>query len=63
MARYTVVRLAEGLVVLLLISVVTFLIMRLLPGDPVMILLGEGGGGIRDDRGPDRCHSPQVGLG
>ena len=47
MARYTVVRLAEGLVVLLLISVVTFLIMRLLPGDPVMILLGEGGGGIR----------------
>ena len=47
MARYTVVRLAEGLVVLLLISVATFLIMRLLPGDPVMILLGEGGGGIR----------------
>lgn len=47
MARYTVVRLAEGLVVVLLISVVTFLIMRLLPGDPVMILLGEGGGGIR----------------
>jgi len=46
-ARYTVVRLAEGLVVLLLISVATFLIMRLLPGDPVMILLGEGGGGIR----------------
>jgi len=39
--------LAEGLVVLLLISVATFLIMRLLPGDPVMILLGEGGGGIR----------------
>ena len=45
MARYTVVRLAEGLVVLLLISVATFLIMRLLPGDPVMILLGEEGEG------------------
>ena len=28
MARYTVVRLAEGLVVLLLISVATFLIIR-----------------------------------
>ena len=47
MARYAVARLAEGLVVVLLISVATFLIMRLLPGDPVMILLGEGGGGIR----------------
>jgi len=47
MARYTSARLAQGLVVLLLISVVTFLIMHLLPGDPVMILLGQGGGGIR----------------
>jgi ABC-type dipeptide/oligopeptide/nickel transport system permease component len=33
--------------VVLLSGVVTFLIMRLLPGDPVMILGGEGGGGIR----------------
>lgn len=42
MARYIVVRLFQGLIVIFLISVVTFAIMRLLPGDPVFLLLGEG---------------------
>jgi len=42
MARYITVRLLHGLLVLFLISVVTFTIMRLLPGDPVYLLLGEG---------------------
>jgi ABC-type dipeptide/oligopeptide/nickel transport system permease component len=42
MARYIVVRIFQGLVVVFLISVVTFAIMRLLPGDPVFLLLGEG---------------------
>jgi peptide/nickel transport system permease protein len=42
MARYLFVRAVQGLVVVLLISVGTFIIMRLLPGDPVAILMGEG---------------------
>jgi peptide/nickel transport system permease protein len=42
MARYIAVRVFQGLIVIFLISVVTFVIMRLLPGDPVFLLLGEG---------------------
>jgi peptide/nickel transport system permease protein len=42
MTRYLTVRLFHGLLVILLISLVTFVIMRLLPGDPVYLLLGEG---------------------
>jgi len=42
MARYLSVRLFHGLIVVLLISLATFAIMRLLPGDPVFLLLGEG---------------------
>jgi peptide/nickel transport system permease protein len=42
MGRYITVRLLHGLIVVLLISIVTFSIMRLLPGDPVYLLLGEG---------------------
>ena len=42
MARYIVVRVFQGLLVIFLISIVTFAIMRLLPGDPVFLLLGEG---------------------
>ena len=50
MARYITVRLVQGLIVILLISVVTFIIMRLLPGDPVFLLLGEGGIRITDEQ-------------
>lgn len=42
MTRYFAVRFLHGLIVILLISVATFSIMRLLPGDPVYLLLGEG---------------------
>jgi peptide/nickel transport system permease protein len=42
MARYIFNRLLQGALVILLISIVTFVIMRLMPGDPVFLLLGEG---------------------
>ena len=42
MLRYIVMRLLQGAVVIFLISVATFIIMRLMPGDPVYLLLGEG---------------------
>lgn len=42
MLRYIVVRLVQGAVVIVLISIATFIIMRLMPGDPVYLLLGEG---------------------
>ena len=35
-------RLLQGILVVALISVITFIILRLLPGDPVYLLLGEG---------------------
>lgn len=42
MFNYIVSRLLQGLLVIFLISIATFVIMRLMPGDPVMLLLGEG---------------------
>lgn len=42
MARYLVVRIFQGLIVIFLISVATFVIMRMMPGDPVYLLMGEG---------------------
>ena len=42
MFNYIVNRLIQGALVIFLISIVTFVIMRLMPGDPVMLLLGEG---------------------
>ncbi len=42
MVNYIISRLLQGALVIFLISVVTFIIMRMLPGDPVMLLLGEG---------------------
>ena len=42
MFNYIISRLLQGIFVVFLISVVTFVIMRLLPGDPVMMMLGEG---------------------
>lgn len=42
MGRYLFVRLSQGAIVIFLISIATFAIMRLMPGDPVMLLLGEG---------------------
>jgi len=42
MVNYIISRILQGLLVVFLISIITFVIMRLLPGDPVMMLLGEG---------------------
>src|SRR5688572_11376025 len=42
MFNYIISRILQGIVVLFLISLVTFIIMRLMPGDPVRLLMGEG---------------------
>ncbi len=42
MLRYITLRLLQGALVVFLISILTFVIMRLMPGDPVYLLLGEG---------------------
>lgn len=42
MFNYIISRLLQGILVIFLISVVTFIIMRMMPGDPVRLLLGEG---------------------
>jgi len=42
MLRFLTVRLFHGAIVIFLISIATFVIMRLMPGDPVYLLLGEG---------------------
>jgi len=42
MINYIVSRILQGILVIFLISVVTFIIMRMIPGDPVRLLLGEG---------------------
>lgn len=42
MLRYITVRLVHGAVVIFLISVLTFIVMRMMPGDPVYLLMGEG---------------------
>ncbi|NJN19590.1 MAG: ABC transporter permease [Oscillochloris sp.] len=42
MARFLITRITQGLLVIFLVSIITFVIMRLVPGDPVMLLLGEG---------------------
>jgi peptide/nickel transport system permease protein len=41
-SNYLTFRILKGLFVVVLISVMTFIIMRLMPGDPVYLLLGEG---------------------
>jgi len=42
MAGYIIRRLLMGLVVLFLVTILVFFIMRLLPGDPLLIFFGEG---------------------
>jgi ABC-type dipeptide/oligopeptide/nickel transport system permease component len=41
-SSYLIFRLAKGALVVVLISIVTFVIMRMMPGDPVRLLSGEG---------------------
>lgn len=42
MLPYIIRRLLQGALVIFFISVITFVVMRLMPGDPVYMLLGEG---------------------
>jgi peptide/nickel transport system permease protein len=42
MLLYLTRRLLQGVLIVFLVSVITFVIMRLLPGDPLMLLLGDG---------------------
>lgn len=42
MSGYLTFRILRGLLVVVLISLLTFVMMRLIPGDPVFMLLGEG---------------------
>ena len=42
MLLYLVRRLLQGVVVIILISLGTFIVLRLMPGDPAYLLLGEG---------------------
>ncbi|HAJ38337.1 MAG TPA: hypothetical protein DCL15_21920 [Chloroflexi bacterium] len=42
MLRYITVRLFHGVIVILLISILTFVVMRMMPGDPVYLMMGEG---------------------
>ena len=42
MPNYLTFRIVKGAFVVVLISILTFVIMRLMPGDPVYMLLGEG---------------------
>lgn len=49
MSSYFVFRLIKGLIVVVMISVLTFVVMRLMPGDPVYLLLGDGRIPITDE--------------
>jgi len=50
MGRYIAVRLFHGVIVIFLISLLTFIVMRMMPGDPVYLLLGEGQVRISEDQ-------------
>jgi peptide/nickel transport system permease protein len=48
-SSYLTFRILKGLFVVVLISVLTFVVMRMMPGDPVYLLLGEGQIPITDE--------------
>lgn len=50
MPSYLTFRILKGLFVVVLISVLTFIVMRLMPGDPVYLLLGDGQIPITDEQ-------------
>src|SRR5207302_4249662 len=41
MQRYNEVRLAQGLLVILLVSIGTFVMLHVIPGDPVSLMIGQ----------------------
>jgi peptide/nickel transport system permease protein len=68
MLNFIVSRVLQGIVVIILISLITFIMLRLMPGDPVMLLLGEGAiqiteeqiNAIRTKWGLDRSYPEQY---
>ena len=53
LARYIIQRLLQLIPVLFLVSVIVFLIVRIIPGDPVLVILGidsEGGGTYTEEQ-------------
>lgn len=50
MSNYIVFRILKGLVVVVLISIITFIIMRAMPGDPVQLFLGTGEVELTDEQ-------------
>ena len=50
MPSYLTFRIFKGLFVVVLISVLTFIVMRMMPGDPVYLLLGDGQIPITDEQ-------------
>lgn len=50
MSSYLTFRIVKGLFVVVMISVLTFIVMRLMPGDPVYLLLGDGQIPITDEQ-------------
>jgi ABC-type dipeptide/oligopeptide/nickel transport system permease component len=68
MLNFIISRVLQGIVVIVLISLITFIMLRLMPGDPVMLLLGEGAiqiteeqiNAIRTKWGLDRSYPEQY---
>ena len=50
MPSYLTFRILKGLFVVVLISLLTFIVMRMMPGDPVYLLLGDGQIPITDEQ-------------
>lgn len=46
MARYTINRLAQMIPVVFFVTIVLFFVMRLLPGDPILVLAGDEAGSL-----------------
>lgn len=49
MSNYLAFRILKGAIVVVLISILTFIVMRMMPGDPVYLLLGDGQIPITDE--------------
>src|SRR3982074_1692207 len=68
-ALYISQRLGKGVVVVLAIVIVNFLLIRMAPGDPAMVMAGESGAAhevyvaqLRKDFGLDRPIPEQLGI-
>jgi len=60
MARYTIHRMAQMVPVLFFVTIVLFFVMRLLPGDPILVLAGDEAGSL--DQETIELMRDQLGL-